>query len=176
VSQLTFSALLVLGAPIFPVLLSAQTLQAGSRVRIWSATPLLEARITTVSGARGDTIFFRDYQSSAEFAVPKSALTRVDLSTRPGSSGLAAVFKSALVGGLLGVGIGAGYLIAEHERATDLLALPLGWVAGVVVGALVGSKVARKEVWQRVPDRWVERLVSSSLLRVSRARTAARRS
>ena len=120
-------------------------------------------RVTNVTGARDDTLLFRDNPSSQEFSVAKSALTRVDLSMRRGSP-VVGTFSSVLLGGGVGIGAGLalGYAIVQHDRSTGncpdgncglvlLYTLPLGFVAGAITGGIVGHHIAR-ESWQHLPD------------------------
>ena len=140
----------------------AQTIHSGSRVRIWSSTPSIEGKVTIVSGARDDTLLFRDTPESEELSVAKHSLTRVDLSTSRGSpvlGTLAGVFFGAFVG--TGVGSGVADMIAQHDRSTGrcggdcafdgFAAVEVGFVAGVISGGIIGNHVAG-EKWERVVD------------------------
>lgn len=142
---------------------NAQTIRWGAPVRIWSSTPVIEGRITALSGASDDTLRFRDNPESDEYSVARQSLTRVDLRTRHVSPVLG-TFGGILVGGVVGAGAGfiLGSLSVEHDRSVHqcpdgdcglvmLGTIPLGFIAGAISGGIVGHHLAGDK-WERVVD------------------------
>src|SRR5881396_2158605 len=131
---------LVVFASNVPVPLRAQTLHAGSRVRVWSSAPLIDGRVTTIASVRGDTVVFRDNPSGEELTVANTALTRVDLSVRRGSP-IVGTVGGVLVGMIVGVAAGIAPVIGN---CPDLgcgpilsTSVPLGFLLGAMVGGVV---------------------------------------
>jgi hypothetical protein len=151
------AASVILGVPCG---VSAQNIPSGSTVRIWSSTPPLEGHVTTVIGAAGDTLRFRDRHNSKPFLVTANAVTRIDVAKS--QSGLTRFMYGALIGGAAGAALGVRHAFMHDERPAALLAVPLGWVAGVIGGAAIGSAVPSRRSWRRVEDPRQIRIVISA--------------
>ncbi len=91
--------------------------------------------------------------SSTPLAIPRTAITRLEVNRGKGSRG-----KSALVGSVIGFGAGVAATVIEHKAqgdsdniVEDLVVGSLFFgTGGIVLGGVVGSLFPR-ERWEDIP-------------------------
>lgn len=145
-------AAFLVGAVIFPHVVSAQTLAPGTRVRL---TDVAEGtRTGTVVALTPDTLEIQLKDRTEPAHVPLDKVTRLEVSRGKESHNF---FRYGLAVGA-GVGGVVGYAQRAGEPRSNCGSLDCnGFFSGAVVGALLGGIVGRiagdvpMESWERVP-------------------------
>jgi len=135
----------------------AAPLGEGSRVRVTAPELGLRSRPATLVSADGDTVFVRTSGASL-VAIPRSALTRIEVRAGPGPRPIA---RDALVG--MGLGALAGAIAAatctDPECPAHFVeyATGAGAVFGLASGTAIGA-LSRTDRWEPVDRRRVFRV------------------
>jgi hypothetical protein len=132
----------------------------GTRVRVLAPRIAERAIVGVLVGADGDDLVVKQAGSNVSIAVPRIAISRLEM-----SQGRASKAKGALVGAGMGAAAGAAFGAGPRncrnapgcEALTDTaFGSNSNYVAGSVlvgagVGALVGALVTRGERWRVAP-------------------------
>ena len=132
----------------------AQHLKPGSRVRVWSSEHGYLGVETWAMRQRGDTLFFRNAPSQAEYGIPRAALSQLDIEAHGGPRAGRAI-TGALFGLLGGVAIGfAAGSTKTLGRNSDGLGGPVGAGFGAILGPIAGGIIGFNTAhhWQAVAD------------------------
>lgn len=137
-----------------------EAIDIGARLRV-AAAPISTSRIVgTLAAWNGDTLFLQTKNSafSAPLAIPRTAITRLEVNRGKGSRG-----KSALVGSAIGffAAIPATWIVLKVEGGSEEIGVEdvvvgslFFGAGGIVLGGVVGSLFPR-ERWEDIP---VERI------------------
>jgi len=139
----------------------AAALKAGARVRVWGPAWRDEALTGTLVSFAGDTLLLQAQGKADTLRVPRSGVTRLDVSRGSASRVGAGIKHGVIVGVIVGTVAGAAWCAAEYSCSSDedagantlvaaFTGALVGLGSGLVVGAAVGA--ARSgERWETVP-------------------------
>jgi len=136
-------------------------LEAGARVRVWGPAWRDQAVTGTLVSFDGDTLLLQPVGKADTLRIPRSGVTRLDVSRGSASRVGAGIKYGVIVGVIVGTVVGAAACAAEYSCSGDedagantlaysFTGALVGLGSGLVVGAAVGA--ARSgERWETVP-------------------------